>query len=663
MSRLDRQRFTSKRSETVALDDVSLDVAARASSSRSSGPSGCGKSTLLKIVAGLLKPSAGDVRLLGGRSTGPQRDIGYVFQRAALLEWRGARRTSCCRPRCGAWTGAGGRGRADELIEMTGLTGFEDALPHELSGGMQQRVALCRALLHQPPVLLMDEPFGALDALTREQMNVELQPHLAGDRDHGAAGHALHRRGGLPRQPDRGHDPAARAGSSHFRRAARRTATTRATWTRRVRRPPPPGSAICSAPPRPPAEGRDMRARGGRPATDDEGTPWDGTQVRIGIVVNGVTGRMGYRQHLVRSLLAIRDRAGCPLADGTAHLAGAGPGRAATRPSCEALAERHGLTDWTTDLDAALADDDVRHLLRRPGHPAPGEGDPGRRSRPASTSTPRSRPPRRLDGGARAGPARPTPPGVKHGVVQDKLFLPGLLKLRRLIDGGFFGRILSVRGEFGYWVFEGDWQAAQRPSWNYRTEDGGGIVVDMFPHWNYVLEQLFGPVKRRHRARRHPHPERVGRERQAATRPPPTTPPTASSSSTAASSRRSTPPGRSGSTATSWSSSRSTAPHGTAVAGLHNCRVQHRAHHPEAGVEPGPARHRVLPRPVAGGAGQRRARQRLQGAVGGVPAPRRRRRAVHRGTSWPPPAACSSPSWACSPPREGRRLEIPEIAL
>jgi predicted dehydrogenase len=79
--------------------------------------------------------------------------------------------------------------------------------------------------------------------------------------------------------------------------------------------------------------------------------------------------------------------------------------------------------------------------------------------------------------------------------VQDKLFLPGLLKLKRLIDGGFFGRILSVRGEFGYWVFEGDWQPAQRPSWNYRAEDGGGIILDMLCHWRYVLDNLFGPVR------------------------------------------------------------------------------------------------------------------------------------------------------------------------
>jgi predicted dehydrogenase len=85
--------------------------------------------------------------------------------------------------------------------------------------------------------------------------------------------------------------------------------------------------------------------------------------------------------------------------------------------------------------------------------------------------------------------------GVKHGVVQDKLFLPGIRKLDRLVRSGFFGRILSVRGEFGYWVFEGDWQPAQRPSWNYRTADGGGITADMFPHWHYLLEQVVAPVR------------------------------------------------------------------------------------------------------------------------------------------------------------------------
>jgi NitT/TauT family transport system ATP-binding protein len=138
------------------------------------GPSGCGKSTLLKMVAGLLKPSAGTVRLRGEQVAGPRADIGYVFQRAALLEWRSARKNILLQAEMRKMPAEQARRRTAELIEMTGLTGFEDALPHELSGGMQQRVALCRALLHEPPVLLMDEPFGALDALTREQLNVEM---------------------------------------------------------------------------------------------------------------------------------------------------------------------------------------------------------------------------------------------------------------------------------------------------------------------------------------------------------------------------------------------------------------------------------------------------------------------------------------------------------
>ena len=105
--------------------------------------------------------------------------------------------------------------------------------------------------------------------------------------------------------------------------------------------------------------------------------------------------------------------------------------------------------------------------------------------------------------------------GIKHGVVQDKLFLPGLLKLKMLIDSGFFGRILSVRGEFGYWVFEGDWQPAQRPSWNYKKAEGGGIILDMLCHWRYVLDNLFGEVESVSLPRRDAHPEALGRERQA----------------------------------------------------------------------------------------------------------------------------------------------------
>jgi NitT/TauT family transport system ATP-binding protein len=167
-------RFRTKKKDVTALQDVSLSVAP-GEFIAIVGPSGCGKSTLLKLVSGLLKPSAGQIRLLGEEVNGPRRDIGYVFQRAALLDWRSARKNILLQAEMRRMPTAVARERVDELIEMTGLTGFEDAYPHELSGGMQQRVALCRALLHRPPVLLMDEPFGALDALTREQMNIELR--------------------------------------------------------------------------------------------------------------------------------------------------------------------------------------------------------------------------------------------------------------------------------------------------------------------------------------------------------------------------------------------------------------------------------------------------------------------------------------------------------
>jgi NitT/TauT family transport system ATP-binding protein len=166
-------RFRSKRSTVAALDDVTMRVEAGEFISIV-GPSGCGKSTLLKVVAGLVKPTEGTVRLLGDQVTAPQRNIGFAFQRAALLEWRGVRKNILLQAEMRGMDRGRAARRADELIELVGLTGFEKALPHELSGGMQQRVALCRALLHEPPVLLMDEPFGALDALTREQLNAEL---------------------------------------------------------------------------------------------------------------------------------------------------------------------------------------------------------------------------------------------------------------------------------------------------------------------------------------------------------------------------------------------------------------------------------------------------------------------------------------------------------
>ena len=213
---------------------------------------------------------------------------------------------------------------------------------------------------------------------------------------------------------------------------------------------------------------------------------------RVGIVMNGVTGRMGTNQHLVRSINAIRAQGGVVLDAGTRIVPD--PilvGRNADK--VRALAEAHGVARWTTDLDAALADPadtvyfDAASTGLRAGliRKAIAAGKHVYTEKPVATNVADA-----LDLYQRAEAA-----GVKHGVVQDKLWLPGLLKLRRLIDSGFFGRILSVRGEFGYWVFEGDWQPAQRPSWNYRKEDDGGIIVDMLCHWRYVLDNLFGSVK------------------------------------------------------------------------------------------------------------------------------------------------------------------------
>ena len=166
-------QFSSKRGEVTALSDVDLHVGEGEFVSIA-GPSGCGKSTLLKVVAGLTNASKGSVSLRGKEVKGPQRNIGYVFQRAALLEWRTVRKNILLQGEMRGMDKKTAAAKADQLIDMTGLSGFEGALPHELSGGMQQRVSLCRALLHEPEVLLMDEPFGALDALTREKMNVEL---------------------------------------------------------------------------------------------------------------------------------------------------------------------------------------------------------------------------------------------------------------------------------------------------------------------------------------------------------------------------------------------------------------------------------------------------------------------------------------------------------
>jgi predicted dehydrogenase len=212
----------------------------------------------------------------------------------------------------------------------------------------------------------------------------------------------------------------------------------------------------------------------------------------IGMIMNGVTGRMGGNQHLIRSIVAIRRQGGVALPDGDVLFPD--PillGR--SEHKLRALAEAHGIERWSTDLDQCLANPrdtiyfDAQTTTRRAAsiRAAIAAGKHVYCEKPIATDLETALDLARL---ARAA-------GVKNGIVQDKLWLPGLLKLKRLIDSGFFGRILSVRGEFGYWVFEGDWQPAQRPSWNYRKEDDGGIIVDMLCHWRYVLDNIFGPVR------------------------------------------------------------------------------------------------------------------------------------------------------------------------
>jgi predicted dehydrogenase len=213
---------------------------------------------------------------------------------------------------------------------------------------------------------------------------------------------------------------------------------------------------------------------------------------RLGIVMNGVTGRMGMNQHLIRSIAAIRAQGGVTLENGDRVM----PDPILVGRSEEkiaALAKAHGVSRWTTNLDTALADKndtvffDAATTQMRPTLVAKAI-DAGKHiycEKPVATNLEEAM------GLVRKAKAA----GIKHGVVQDKLFLPGLRKLKMMIDSGFFGRLLSVRGEFGYWVFEGDLQPAQRPSWNYRSEDGGGIILDMVCHWRYVLDNTFGDVK------------------------------------------------------------------------------------------------------------------------------------------------------------------------
>ena len=216
------------------------------------------------------------------------------------------------------------------------------------------------------------------------------------------------------------------------------------------------------------------------------------TEHRLGIIMNGVTGRMGTNQHLIRSILAIMKEGGVKLDNGDTVmpdpiLVGRNAGKV------RALAKKHDVARWTTDLDGAITNPDDTlffdsastnlraELLRK----AIDAGKDIYCEKPSAGTLEDA-----IDVYQRAEQA-----GIRHGVVQDKIFLPGLQKMKQLMEDGFFGRLLSVKIDFGYWVFEGDWKEAQRPSWNYRKEDGGGIILDMMPHWRYVLDNTFGSVK------------------------------------------------------------------------------------------------------------------------------------------------------------------------
>ena len=216
------------------------------------------------------------------------------------------------------------------------------------------------------------------------------------------------------------------------------------------------------------------------------------TTHKVGIIMNGVTGRMGTNQHLMRSIVAIIRQGGVHLSEKEVIMPD--PVLVGRNPvKLEKLAEMSGVKKVTTNLDEALADShnviyfDAQTTLRRfeAGKKAIKAGKHIYCEKPSAHSAETAYEMYRLAEKA----------GVKHGVVQDKLWLPGLLKLKMLREAGFFGKIISVRGEFGYWVFAGDPIEAQRPSWNYRKQDGGGIIMDMLCHWRYVLDNLFGEVR------------------------------------------------------------------------------------------------------------------------------------------------------------------------
>src|SRR5260370_20339106 len=215
------------------------------------------------------------------------------------------------------------------------------------------------------------------------------------------------------------------------------------------------------------------------------------TTKRLGVNMNGLAGRLGLNQHLIRSIIGIGDPGGVLLGNGD-HMMPDPILVGGDADKVEGLARQFNVTRWTTDLDKALLEPsdtiffDAATTQARPSllTKAINAGKHVYCEKPIATNLEEAVAVLRLA----------STKGVKHGTVQDKLFLPGLKKLAFLRDSGFFGRMLSVRGEFGYWVFEGDWQEAQRPSGNYRSEDGGGIHLDMVWHWGHVLGNLFGEV-------------------------------------------------------------------------------------------------------------------------------------------------------------------------
>lgn len=212
----------------------------------------------------------------------------------------------------------------------------------------------------------------------------------------------------------------------------------------------------------------------------------------IGIILNGVTGRMGTNQHLMRSLVPIIKQGGIQVSPTEAILPK--PVLMGRNPvALKRLAEMSGVGQWSTDLDSLLSDPD--YTVYFDAQTTNRRVESVRRAIAAGKHIYCEKPTATNQQEAVALFREAEAAGVKNGVVQDKLWLPGFIKLKSLMDRGFFGRILSVRGEFGYWVFEGDTVKPQRPSWNYRAEDGGGMIIDMLCHWRYLIDNLFGPVK------------------------------------------------------------------------------------------------------------------------------------------------------------------------